>query len=260
MTSAENPWEIESQPIVTHCPARHICLILFGRTVAPLVVVMEERSPPGAYDSIRGAPGPAIFPIHERSEYRIETSHGYAAGYDGPVDNSHDHRSVSFGSRVSPRLGHLDFADFHLRHVGAERDTRGLDLLPEGLRLRLQVGGILVGTDPNELVLRPIDPGCHDRPADLVMDRLGLLFEVLGEVIQLALVDRVNADLCLHLLCLHSPRGVFSIGILSGKKSQTCLLTALDIPPPLDLFAAYPSPFHDRESRAKTMERACHMD
>src|SRR5689334_1142864 len=69
MTSAVNPWEIESQPIVTYCPARHICLILFGRTVAPLVVVMEERSPPGAYDGIRGPAGPAILPIHERSEY-----------------------------------------------------------------------------------------------------------------------------------------------------------------------------------------------
>src|SRR5919206_4926787 len=46
MTSAVNPWEIESQPIVTYCPARHICLILFGRTVAPRVVVMEEQSPP----------------------------------------------------------------------------------------------------------------------------------------------------------------------------------------------------------------------
>src|SRR4030095_12829623 len=64
------------------------------------------------------------------------------------------------------------------------------------------------------------------------MDRLGLLFEVLDEGIQLALVDRVNADLCLHLLCLHLLRGVFSLGILSGKKSQTCRLTALDIPPP----------------------------
>ena len=34
---------------------RHICLILFGRTVAPLVVVMKEQSPPGAYDGIQGA-------------------------------------------------------------------------------------------------------------------------------------------------------------------------------------------------------------
>jgi len=93
---------------------------------------------------------------------------------------------VSYGSHSNPRLGHLDFADFHLRDVGAERDTRGLDLPPEGLRLRLQVGGVLVGTDPNELVLRPIDPGRHDRPADFVMDRLGFLFEVLDEVIQLA--------------------------------------------------------------------------
>ena len=73
MTSAVNPWEIESQPIVTYCPARHICLILFGRTVAPLVVVMEERSPPGAYDGIRGSAGPVILPIHKRSEYRKST-------------------------------------------------------------------------------------------------------------------------------------------------------------------------------------------
>ena len=173
-------------------------------------------------------------------------SRGYTAAYDGPASRPRDKRAASYGSRSNPPLGHLDFADFHLRDAGAERDTRGLDLLPEGLRLRLQVGGVLVGPDPNELVLRPIDPGRYDWPADLVMDRLGLLFEVLDEVIQLALVDRVNADLCLHLLCLHSRRGVFSIGILSGKKSQTCLLTALDIPPPLYPFAAYPSPFHDR--------------
>src|SRR5262249_43879559 len=173
-----------------------------------------------------GPAGPAILPIQERSEYRKSTR--------------------SYGSRAHPRLGHLDFADFHLRDGGAERDTRGLDLLPEGLRLRLQVGGVLVGTDPNELVLRPIDPGRHDRPADLVMDRFRLFFEVLGEVIQLALVDRVNTDLCLHLLCLHSLSGVFSRAILSGKKTQTCLLTAIDIHPPWYPFAAYPSPLHDR--------------
>ena len=175
MTSAVNPWEIESQPIVTYCPARHICLILFGRTVTPLVVVMEERSPPGAYDGIRGPAGPALLPIHERSEYRKSTR--------------------SYSSRSYPRLGHHDFADFHLRDAGAERDPRSLDLSPEGLRLRLQVGGVLVGTDPNELVLWPIDPGRHDWPADLVMDRLGLLFEVLDEGIQFALVDRINACL-----------------------------------------------------------------
>src|SRR5712691_8545492 len=152
----------------------------------------------------------------------------------------------SYSSRSHPPLGHLDFADFHLRDVGAERDPRGLDLSPEGLRLRLQVGGVLVSTDPNELVLRPIHPGRHDRPADLVMDRLSLLFEVLDEGIQLALVDRVNADLCLHLLCLHSRRGVCSLGLLSGKKRHTCLVTAIDIHPPLYPCAAYPSPFHDR--------------
>src|SRR5438034_187441 len=38
MTSAVNPWETESQPSVTNRPSRHICLILFGRTVAPRVV------------------------------------------------------------------------------------------------------------------------------------------------------------------------------------------------------------------------------
>ena len=36
MTSAVNPWETESQPSVTHFPAFHICLILFGRMVVPL--------------------------------------------------------------------------------------------------------------------------------------------------------------------------------------------------------------------------------
>ena len=38
ITSAVNPWDTESQPMVTHRPSRHICLILFGRTVAPRVV------------------------------------------------------------------------------------------------------------------------------------------------------------------------------------------------------------------------------
>src|SRR5262245_29435231 len=164
----------------------------------------------------------------------------------GPAGRAHDQRSGSDGSRVHPRLGHLDFADFHLRDVGAERDPRGLDLPPECLRLRLQVGGVLVGPDPNELVLRPIDPGRHDRPADFVMDRLGLLFEMLDKVIQLALVDGVNTDLCLHLLCLHSRRGICSRSILSGKERHTCLVTAMDLPPPLYPFAAYPSPVHDR--------------
>src|SRR6267142_5034297 len=176
----------------------------------------------------------------------MASSRGDAAAYDGPAGSARDQRSVSDGSCAHPRRGHLDVADFHLRDAGAERDTRGLDLLPEGLRLRLQVGGVLVGTDPNELVLRPIDPGRHDRPADLVMDRLGLLFEVRDEGIQLTLVDRVNADLCLHLLCLHSRRVVCSIGILSGKKIHTCLVTAMDLSPPLYPCAAYPSPltFH----------------
>src|SRR5919197_3138991 len=35
MTSAVNPWDTESHPSVGHLPARHICLILFGRIVLP---------------------------------------------------------------------------------------------------------------------------------------------------------------------------------------------------------------------------------
>src|SRR5712691_8525463 len=31
MISAVNPWETESQPIVTHLPSRQICFILFAR-------------------------------------------------------------------------------------------------------------------------------------------------------------------------------------------------------------------------------------
>src|SRR5262245_28711396 len=92
------------------------------------------------------------------------------------------------------------------------------------------------------------------------MDRLGFLFEVLDKVIQLALVDRVNADLCLHVLCLHPRRGVCSLSIWSGKKRHTCLVAAMDLPPLWYPCAAYPSLIHDRESRAKTMGRACHMD
>jgi hypothetical protein len=55
MPSAVNPWAIESQPIVTYCPARPIGLILFGRTGTPFLVVVEERSPPGADDGLQGA-------------------------------------------------------------------------------------------------------------------------------------------------------------------------------------------------------------
>src|SRR5580692_8255549 len=41
MTSAVNPWDTESQPSVAHCPARHICLILFGRMVPPLALFVD---------------------------------------------------------------------------------------------------------------------------------------------------------------------------------------------------------------------------
>src|SRR6185503_12071861 len=35
ITSAVKPWDTESQPSVAHLLSRQICLILFGRTVAP---------------------------------------------------------------------------------------------------------------------------------------------------------------------------------------------------------------------------------
>src|SRR5215510_16306489 len=122
MTSAVNPWEIESQPIVTYCPARHICLILFGRTVAPLVVVMAKRSPPDAYDASRGLAGPAILPIHERSEYRKSTqplhwlprwsslawSHGIAYTLHGRNVSLVPTASFSPGDRPWPRHPHSD--------------------------------------------------------------------------------------------------------------------------------------------------------
>src|SRR5438093_9986817 len=175
MTSAVNPWEIESQPIVTYCPARHICLILFGRTVAPLVVVRNrklrdtlislilllcvKRSPLPSAATDRCS-GPACTPCRRASRTpspptRMATSRGDAAAYDGPAGRARNKRFWSYGSRAHSRLGHLDFADFHLRDAGAERDSRGRDLLSEGRRLRRQVGGILVGPDPNDLVLRP---------------------------------------------------------------------------------------------------------
>jgi hypothetical protein len=39
MISAVKPWDTESQPSVTNRPSRQICLILFGRTVTPRVVM-----------------------------------------------------------------------------------------------------------------------------------------------------------------------------------------------------------------------------
>src|SRR5258708_24835000 len=44
MTSALNPCETESQPSAAHCPARHICLILFGRMVVPLVLLIDPTN------------------------------------------------------------------------------------------------------------------------------------------------------------------------------------------------------------------------
>ena len=37
MTSAVKPFEMESQPMVTHLPSRHICLIRFGRIASHLL-------------------------------------------------------------------------------------------------------------------------------------------------------------------------------------------------------------------------------
>src|SRR6266446_7063502 len=44
MTSAVNPWDTESQPREAHCPARHFCLILFGRMVVPLVLLIDPTN------------------------------------------------------------------------------------------------------------------------------------------------------------------------------------------------------------------------
>src|ERR1700735_1679736 len=44
MTSAVRPWDTESQPSVTHLPACHICLILFGRIVTPLALFIDPTN------------------------------------------------------------------------------------------------------------------------------------------------------------------------------------------------------------------------
>src|SRR5580692_4297438 len=49
MTSAVNPWDTESQPSVTHCPSRHICLILFGRIVPPLALFIDPTIGSGSF-------------------------------------------------------------------------------------------------------------------------------------------------------------------------------------------------------------------
>ena len=61
------------------------------------------------------------------------------------------------------------------------------------------------------------------------------------------LIVGLSASIALLVsIILFSVGGVFSIYVLSGKKIQLCRLTAIDILPPLDLFAAYPSPLHDQ--------------
>src|SRR5262245_2264122 len=44
MTSAVNPWDTESQPSVGHRLACHICLILFGRMVAPPALLIDPTN------------------------------------------------------------------------------------------------------------------------------------------------------------------------------------------------------------------------
>src|SRR4030095_11584963 len=54
ITSAVKPWDTDSQPRVTNFPSRHICLILFGRTVAPRLL---EISPRAKRSTLDGRPG-----------------------------------------------------------------------------------------------------------------------------------------------------------------------------------------------------------
>src|SRR2546430_1996230 len=62
MTSAVNPWDTESHPSVTHFLSRHICLILFGRTVTPRVVIDHDVAAerPSALTALVSVPLPRI--------------------------------------------------------------------------------------------------------------------------------------------------------------------------------------------------------
>src|SRR4051794_8304674 len=68
MTSAVIPSDTESQPSVTHRPSRHICLILFGRIVTPLVLFID----PIASDTLPENQGRVTPAIHDRG--RIQQS------------------------------------------------------------------------------------------------------------------------------------------------------------------------------------------
>jgi hypothetical protein len=58
MTSAVNPLDTDSQPMVTHLLSRHICLILFARIIAPRSCGVAGL--PARGRSVSQAPGPAL--------------------------------------------------------------------------------------------------------------------------------------------------------------------------------------------------------
>src|SRR5262249_27327821 len=76
MTSAVNPWETEIQASVTHWPACHICLILLGRIVAPLVMVI------GSTPSISDVPSESTRGGQPRHGLRIGEHTGQTARVD----------------------------------------------------------------------------------------------------------------------------------------------------------------------------------
>src|SRR2546428_399486 len=111
MTSAVNPWDTESHPSVTHFLSRHICLILFGRTVAPRVVI--------EYD-VAGLPGE-----HAQGSTRRSTTPASGLVSVGRINASSADRARNHPSRfnavVSLPLPHIDAS---LREM-----ERGLDQL-----------------------------------------------------------------------------------------------------------------------------------
>src|SRR5579862_6867167 len=83
MTSAVKPWETESQPRVTHWPACHICLILFGRIVAPLVLVV---GPAGGHGwSVCDAPPQGRTGISIHKEGRAQQSGACSGAWSSAV-------------------------------------------------------------------------------------------------------------------------------------------------------------------------------
>src|ERR1044071_9790967 len=101
-------------------------------------------------------------------------------------------------SNPALRERRFGFAHFHLGDVAAELESGGRDRGLELFGLRFHLGFVSVGPDPDEFVLRPIHPGADDGYADLFVQRLDVLLEVLQKIVHLALVDRVNANLRNH--------------------------------------------------------------